>query len=485
MKQTVVPDSIARLSETMMVIGVAVVILLTPALLNGYPFIFTDSGTYLRAAVDLRPVDDRPIFYSIFATLLHWRWSPWPIVVAQAFLVAYIIRIVAARLFDFARPVQFITTIIVLTAFTSLPWFVGQIMPDVFTAVLILAMLLLLVCPEKLSNVELWVLTVTVSASLAFHWGNLPILLLSVAVLVVMMMIGFRPDRRVLRSIILVTGAAAVALSCLVSANIAFRGRPVISTSSSTFLLAKFLEEGPALSVLEDECPGKYAICSQLPRLLSHKASGLEPTLADFFLWYGPVNDLGWIKSVEPEAADINGQVLRRYWPEVIRSSLIGSVRQLVHFDAGDGLKRAPHPGEPLTTLSPWTLEPSTLGPYAVQSIEHVFGKDSLSRFEMSIQGSGALDMSFVRPLHLLALALSVIALLWAIGRAWGTDRLPFWVAFFVISMVIGNAIAIGTLVPLHDRYQSRVVWLIPMVSFLALLKVTKERSVKAKLAPI
>ncbi|MBN9562714.1 MAG: hypothetical protein J0H14_18610 [Alphaproteobacteria bacterium] len=41
-------------------------LLLWPALLNGYPLVFADTGTYLSQAIDHSLGWDRPVFYSFF-----------------------------------------------------------------------------------------------------------------------------------------------------------------------------------------------------------------------------------------------------------------------------------------------------------------------------------------------------------------------------------------------------------------------------------
>jgi hypothetical protein len=60
------------------------VILAWPALHNGYPLIFADTGTYLGQAIQGYLGWDRPGFYSLFLHSLHWRTSLWPVPLAQA-----------------------------------------------------------------------------------------------------------------------------------------------------------------------------------------------------------------------------------------------------------------------------------------------------------------------------------------------------------------------------------------------------------------
>jgi hypothetical protein len=48
-------------------IVLAALLMLWPALLNGYPLVFADTGTYLSQAIDHSLGWDRPVFYSFFS----------------------------------------------------------------------------------------------------------------------------------------------------------------------------------------------------------------------------------------------------------------------------------------------------------------------------------------------------------------------------------------------------------------------------------
>jgi hypothetical protein len=54
-----------RLSETTFAVLFAATLLLWPAFWNGYPLVFSDTGTYLTQAIERYVGWDRPIFYRI------------------------------------------------------------------------------------------------------------------------------------------------------------------------------------------------------------------------------------------------------------------------------------------------------------------------------------------------------------------------------------------------------------------------------------
>ena len=440
---------------TLLILVVSASILLLPAFINGYPFIFEDSGTYLRSTVELRPTDDRPVFYSLFLFLLHWRLSPWPIVIVQSILLVFMIRLVARTVLRIEQPWTVVLICALLTAVSSLPWFVGQIVPDIFAPVLMLAILLLVMGWERMATWERWFVLSLVAASITFHFANLLIVLATVPALAVMYLLGWRPGPQALKRLILGAAAVLIAVSALISVNVAMRGKFVVSTSSSTFLLAKLLEDGPAFSILEGECPGAFSLCSQLDRLRAHKNAGGTPSLADYFLWHGPLKDLGWFKSVEAEAAEVVNKAIKRYWPQQVLTSVASGARQFVKFEIGQGLDRSP----------------ASATPYAAASIRYVFGEPSLEAFNRSLQRLGKLEFATINTIHPVVIALSLGVLGYFAVRYRRSDPLLAQLAAFTLTMLVGHALIIGTLSPLHDRYQSRVVWLLPLFAILSVLR--------------
>ena len=83
------PDRTARLA-----VPAAAALLLWPAVWNGYPIVFADTGTYLSQAIHLYAGWDRPVFYSLFMLPLHATVTLWPVVVVQALLAAWVLWLV-------------------------------------------------------------------------------------------------------------------------------------------------------------------------------------------------------------------------------------------------------------------------------------------------------------------------------------------------------------------------------------------------------
>jgi hypothetical protein len=435
----------------------ATAVLLMPAIVNGYPFVFWDTGTYLLSAVRFYVPYDRPVFYSIFAALLHWQLTPWPIVIAQSALAAILIWLTGKAVFGIASPWVTPVVAIALVIGSSLPWFSGQIVPDIFTSILMLALFLIIFGWSQMTLMERWGAVCLVPICAAVHNANLFVPLSVVPAVGILFLVGWRPGPQAVRRTVLVAGGVMLALAALLSSNYAARAKFVLSPASSTFLFAKLLEDGPAMAVLEHECPTAYPlVCSQLPTLQAHKAAGIEPTLADFFLWGGPLDSLGWWKPVEPEASQVVKRAFALFWPEELLISLANGARQFWHVRTGDGLESDP-------------------GVVATDAIRELFGYSGLAAYQASLQAKGELPLSQLNVVHLVTLAVSSGILTWAaIGSFW-SDRKALYIAMFVFVMLAGHAMAIGALTPLHDRYQSRVVWLVPLLAGLTLCRMAFE----------
>jgi hypothetical protein len=138
--------------RAILAVSAAAVSLLWPALWNGYPIVFADTGTYLSQAVQHYAGWDRPVFYSLFLLPLHLMVTLWPVVAAQALLTAWVLWLVCRTLLPNLSAIGFAAGTAVLSVCTWLPWIVDEVMPDLFTPLLILLIGLLALLPERLSR---------------------------------------------------------------------------------------------------------------------------------------------------------------------------------------------------------------------------------------------------------------------------------------------------------------------------------------------
>src|SRR5215831_5496116 len=64
--------------------------------------------------------------YGIFNRLTNLRLSPWPTVVVQSLLTAWVVRCFTSAFFSLSEVSQLLSLAFFLTVGTSLPWFCGS-----------------------------------------------------------------------------------------------------------------------------------------------------------------------------------------------------------------------------------------------------------------------------------------------------------------------------------------------------------------------
>jgi hypothetical protein len=107
-----------------------------------------------------------------------------------------------------------------------------------------------------------------------------------------------------------------------------------LAKNGSVFLLAKWIDEGPALSYLEHSCRTiKYELCAYL--------GDMKGLTHDDLKWGegSPFRNVGSsFDELEPEARRIVWGTLKTYPVEILYRSLGDAGRQILRFQAGDGL---------------------------------------------------------------------------------------------------------------------------------------------------
>src|SRR2546427_9606693 len=94
--------------------------LLAPALWNGYPLLQYDTGGYLARWFEGYLVPSRSVVYGLFLTA-GWPLDFWPVVVVQAAAAIWILALMF-RIHGFAgRPLAFLAIVVLLALTTTLP----------------------------------------------------------------------------------------------------------------------------------------------------------------------------------------------------------------------------------------------------------------------------------------------------------------------------------------------------------------------------
>lgn len=437
--------------------------LVWPALWNGYAIVFADTGTYLSQAINHYAGWDRPVFYSLFMLPLHLTVTVWPVVVAQALITVWVLHLVCRALVPRLNVGTFVIGVALLSGGTWLPFLVSELMPDVFTPLLILVLATLAWTPERLSPAERWGLGALAVFMIVTQQSSVP---LSIGLLIglVPLSLGRRrtmpqlvlPGLRLPVPLLPVLLAPALAIIGLCTANLAAHGRFAVSPFGNIFLLARVIYDGPGMEALRRDCPASgWRLCPYLERF---------PPDSDSFLWTAdsPLNLAGGPKMVSQDADAIIAAAVRADPVGELRAALVNALTQMRRFDSGDGLE--PWPAQ----VTPWISRDFPLA----ERIAYAAARQ---------QRGGLVLPTGLRALH------RVVALLGVLGCA---GLLP--TAIKRRSPAVGLLLAVLLALPLsaaitgglsmpHDRYQSRIMWLPPFAAVVGIAALCRDRSARGR----
>lgn len=413
-----------------------VCLVLSVAIYNGYPTVFSDTGGYLLTGEFFMIFPPfRAPGYSLFTRFSSLRISAWFIVIAQAAIVVYVLREMCVYLLDDDRDAAdlcLLAVTCVLTALTSIPWLVSLLMPDVFAGILFLSGFLL-AFSTALGLMRRLVLATIFAISVSVHLSLFPISVLFVAVLLVLRHVDRSSKRpRPIGSFLawlLIPILAAGLLTATLNREMGLGFR--LSPSRDTFLLARLFGDGLAADFLNENCPKKQFVSC---RYLAHL-----PRTQEEFLFQHPL-----VREISPaEISDIVHGTLRAYPLRFAASGIKETLLQLTAMRTGDEIRSY---GAKL-----WNQA----------AIPHAFPGDR-QRFLNSRQlGDRLLPLAdAIAPIQTKVFWLSVVICL----PLALSGRLPRLNTFFyaVMAFLLINASVCAALAGVFDRYQSRVAWLVP-----------------------
>jgi hypothetical protein len=418
--------------------------LLGPAIWNGFPLIFADTGGYLERAFDGTIELGRSALYGTFLAA-GMPLQFWPNIFIQAALSLWILALVLRVHRLGGSPVLLGSLIIGLSALTSLPWYVGQLMPDIFLPLAVLALYLLAFSHGSLTRWEIGGLVALIAIAIAFHMTILGLMLALMLVLALLKPVAIRV--RFPTPGLALPGAAVIAgLVIAPTSNLAITGKFAFTPGGTTFLFGRMVQDGIVAQYLADHCPDEtLRLCGYRDRL---------PTTADDWLWNyeSPLHKLGWWRAFEPEANRIIRESLSQYPGRHVMAALSATVQQLVQFTTGEGMRSNDN----------WHTESvfATLAPQA------------LKQFRASRQQNDEFDFTLINVVQmpLAWLSMAALVLLLSLKRKTPGDQSSAALSAMCLIALLTNAAICGVFSNPNDRYQSRLIWLAPLAAIVTLL---------------
>jgi hypothetical protein len=418
------------------------------SLINGFPLVFPDTGTYLRQAMRLEGILDRPPFYSIFLLPLHLGRTLWAISLFQNLIVAAVLFRTCAIALPQLGPRRLTCAVAAACLLTSLPWYSNQIMPDIFTPLIVLLVFCAVLGWEALSRWERIVIPLALLAMISFHTSN-PLFAVTTAAAAALLAL-LRGDR--LKIVAgrsgLVAGLALLAVCGQALYGYAVIGRVTPAPAAPFFTLARLLYDGPARDYLAQACPGAgYFLCNYQQDFKGD---------SDNFLW-DPDSPLAALEAARHEdgalneAAAIVGSTVRRFPLAVAENAAGNAARQFVSF---------------ATVITNCPCFAGKIGHVIPELFPAAYGS-----YRASLQNQNKLPWGLLTLVDWCALGASVVALgaILLAAPSWLRGEPGRLLALIGFALVV-NAVLMGALSRVTDRYQARIIWLVPFFAMALVL---------------
>jgi len=421
-----------------------VLALSAPAIWNGFPLIFPDTGGYLERPFEGTLDLGRSALYGLFlypgAAL-----SFWPIVVVQSALTVWLIALILRTQGLGGRPWLALGIVALLSVATSLPWLAGQLLPDILFPAAVLSLHLLMFRADRIAAWERFALAGVTAFAIGSHMAAAG---LCVGILAAIWLIARVPALALPRPrLAFATAAVAAGIAFCPVSNWAITGTFAFTPGGTSFLFGRLAEDGIVARYLADRCPDAAL------RLCAYQSA--MPDDADDWLWDpdSPFRKLGGWQGMHDEEREIILATLARYPLLHAATALVDTLSQYVSFQTEVSLDdNAP------------TLE----------ALEH-YTPQLYPRLMRARQQHGAIDVDAINLLHVPVAALAIAAIAGALVFHRRLNVAPGPAAFCatVLAALLVNAAICGVFSHPVDRYQSRLV---PLALFAVALLVANRR---------
>jgi hypothetical protein len=438
-----IPDSQRRVLVWIVASTAMVLVLLAPALWNGFPLIFPDTGGYVERPL-LGTLDmGRSALYGLFL-YAGIATAFWPNVILQAALTAWLIVMTLRALGLGGRPWLAFAIAAMLTVGTSLPWFASQLMPDILFPAAVLAIYLLAFQAAQLKGWERCGLAAVIVIAIPSHMAAAG---LCVALIIALWLLTrLAPNALPKPKLSIAAAAVAAGVAFCPISNYAITGNFIFTPGGSSFLFGRLVEDGIVARYLDERCPDPAL------RLCAHKSK--VPDEADDWLWGdSPFYTLGGWSEFAAEERVIIVATLKRYPLMHATTAVSAAVKQFLAFQTEISIE------DNGPTIETFTAQTPQLVPLFMQA------RQQTDHFNVA-------PLNFLHvPVASLAIAVLGLALLARRRLRVAPDLAALCLT--ILLALAANAAICGIFSHPVDRYQSRLV---PLAPFAMALLIARRR---------
>lgn len=420
------------------------IILILPAIINGYPIVYSDTSTYIASGFQLEMPFDRPITYGLFIRIFSLNGlSLWLVIFFQTYILVFLINKLL-KLLDIKFCSLRYLLLYIIFLFSGIGWTCSQVIADVFTPIVILSLLITLI--DKSNKVYLYYFLFTLSS--AMHLSHFGINILLITSLII---IKLFPKLKLNK---LYTWRYITLLLCLTIVSFASMSTPY-AKSKHAFLFGAFVEHGIIKEYLNEKCAtSNYKICKYKDSL---------PDNAVAFIWdaNSPFYKIGGFRETKAEFNEIIKGTLtsKKYLWLHFKAALKVTFKQLVSFNMGDG--NGSFVGE--------TLLNKRILLYFHR--EHIAYQNSHQNKNHTIYIS-----LFNQIQNSIILLVSIFILLLLIFKFKLLDTTTITVLIIIFIFILIHSASCGILANCAERYGCRVIWLLPLLLFISFNKLVTSK---------
>ncbi len=444
------PTLPARATKPLLLWAIAVAIplmLLAPALWNGYPLLQSDTGGYLARWYEGYLVPSRS---TVFGLYLHYGEHTyfWLNLGIQALATMWIL-LLTLRIFGLAGPWRLFAVSLLLAVTTALPWLASMLLTDIFSGLSVLSLFILVLHGDKISRSEKIALFVFTAFAGATHSATMAILLglCIVAWIARPFLRGRIPVWHLMQGTLTIAAGAVM----LLAGNFALSGKIAWTPGGYSIAFARMLQDGIITRYLNDHCATQqFKLCPYRNEL---------PETADDFLWSreSVFNRLGRFAGMSDEMSNIASGALIQYPLWQAEEALADTGEQMLKVATGENTD---HP----TLMHTYGI----FRDYLPQQLKVV----DAARQQKNHLTFGPFNLIHV-PVALISTFLVFALLLSAIPRR-RADDLTLLMATVCLTL-LGNAFICGVISGPHDRYGSRLVWITTFAVMIAAMKRSRD----------
>jgi hypothetical protein len=417
-----------------------------PALYNRYPLLYPDSMTYIAdgrlvgRALFLHKLSDyygfRSFIYSLGILPFHWDITLWPVVAFQALITAFVIWLVVRSTLPAQTVMWYLAICALLSLLTSASWFASEIMPDILGPLLYLCIFLLVYARDTLSRFERWAVILIAWWGVTSHATHF-LLAAGLCIFLALLWVLRRKLTHIsLRAIGEVTIIVLLAAAAQVALHSYLYGRPSLNGDRPPFLIARVISDGPGRWYLEKHCDEvKFAVCDYVHELPEESD---EFFWGDNAIWQTASEDSQ--KRMQQEEIPFVLAVFRAY-PRAQISKSIGNF------------------WEQLTTFG-FELDANA---WMLKEFDDALPRGKAGYLQ-SRQARDAIPFDFLIVVQYCAVIASLAVIALFIPYMWrNRSARLLGLGMLIVITVLANAFVTGAMSTVEDRYQSRVVWLLPL----------------------